>query len=408
VSLRLVVLGGSGASTPELFDALAAWPGGVERRPPLTVVLVGRSAAKLELVAAECRRRVAGLTGERLEVQSSTDRQRALDGAGVVLDQVRVGGLEARAFDETFPWAFGIPGEETMGPGGMANALRTLPVLRQTWQEIAEWAPDPLVVNLTNPAGIVHQAARREFDLRIVGACDSPVAHVRAIAVRLGRPIERVTSRYVGMNHVGWYVPEDRTEIGTLADLAVGQDPEAVAVQEAVGAPYVRYYIHPDRILTTQRAAAETRAAALQRLETDMLGGYERAEPATVRRGAAWYGLAIVPYLDAWLHGSAGPLIAGVANEGRLEGVPDGAMVELPVVVATPGAAALPLEPVPLPPFPAALLAAHAAYETLTVDAILGGSTRRSLVRALLANPLVTSLDQAARLVDAILAGSPR
>ena len=141
--MRLVVLGGSGSSTPELFDALADWPGGVERRPPLEVVLVGRTLEKLYVVVGACRARIG--SGPQLTVSGEADRRRALEGADVVLNQVRIGGYSARAFDESFPWQAGIPGEETMGPGGFANAVRTVPALRATRREI--------VGNLQSPDG---------------------------------------------------------------------------------------------------------------------------------------------------------------------------------------------------------------------------------------------------------------
>ncbi len=397
--MRIVILGGSGASTPELFDALAAWPGEIERRPPLNVVLVGRSATKLELVAKACRGR-APIDGPAISVGWTTHRRAALDGADVVLNQVRVGGLAARRFDESFPREFGLPGEETMGPGGFANALRTVPVLRAAWQDVAEIAPGALAINLTNPSGIVVAAARREFDLSIVSVCDSPVSHTAAIATRLGRSLERVRRRYFGMNHVGWYVPEKPEELVTLADLAIGLEPQDVEIHGAVGAPYVRYYVHPDRILASQ-SGQTTRAEALVGLETALLDAYAADRTDGPQRGAAWYGLGVVPLLDAWTNGAAQVVIAGTVKQPM-----GGEMVEGPVLAPMPGRLQ-PLEPVALPALPAALLGAHAAYERATVDAILAGSPRVALVRALLANPMVVDTDRAERLVDAILLGSP-
>ena len=158
-SVRLAVLGGSGASTPELMDAIADWPGGPDRRPALDVVLQGRSRRQAGRswrtpVGAACQPRPMTST-----VRTETSLDRALEGADVVLIQVRVGGLDARIFDETFPRAFGLPGEETMGPGGFADALRTVPAMADTWDRLAERAADAFIINLTNPSGIVTQAA---------------------------------------------------------------------------------------------------------------------------------------------------------------------------------------------------------------------------------------------------------
>lgn len=403
--MRLVVLGGSGSATPELVDAIAGWPGGVERRPPLTVVLQARSAEKLELVAAEARRRAAAIVdGAPMVVEAETDRLIALEGADAVVDAVRIGGLTARSFDETFPRAFGIPGEETMGPGGFANAVRTVPALRPAWEDVATVAPAALLVNLTNPSGIVVAAAEREFGLRVISMCDSPETHGAAIAGRLGRPVAEIRARYLGMNHCGWWVPETDGALAATADLATGQDREAVEAQGAVGAPYVRYYVHPDRILASQLAASETRAEQLQRLEQTLLAGYADGTGDLPRRGAAWYGSAVLPLLDAWWNGSTEPLIVGFRNDERLPDLPAAVTTEGPATFPSPGTMT-PLPSPALPGLPAAILAAHAHYEALTVDALAAGAPRHLLVRALLANPLVTTWDQATGLVDALLAG---
>jgi len=405
--MRLVVLGGSGSATPELADALTTWPGGIDRRPPLEIVLQGRSAERLEPVATETRRRLAAAPGgPPITVETSTDRRAALAGADVVVDAIRVGGLPARAFDETFPRAFGIPGEETMGPGGFANALRTVPALRETWSDVAIAASTALIVNLTNPAGIVVAAAERETGLRVVSMCDTPATHCAAIADRLGRSVGEVRGRYLGLNHLGWWVPASAAELAATADLAMGIDPDVVAMHGAVGAAYVRYLAHPDRILAAQLAAPETRAHQLQRLDAELRDGFSRGADRLPRRGAAWYSRAVLPLIDAWLHGSEVPLTVGLRNDGRVPGLPSSVTTEGPVTFPAPRT--MESQPVPsLPEIPAALLAAQAAFEELTVGAILAGSPRHLLVEALLANPMVATEEQAAGLVDAILAGSP-
>ncbi len=404
---RLVVLGGSGASTPELADALVDWPGGPTRRPPLAVVLHGRSADKLALVAEAFRDRLGAAGGARIDVETTVDLERALDGADAVLNQVRIGGLAARAFDESFPRAFGIPGEETMGPGGFANALRTVPVLASTWEAVARHAPQALVVNLTNPSGIVVAVAARTTGLRPVSVCDSPVALAAGIAGRLGRPLTEVRAQYLGCNHAGWWVAADEGELEVVAGLATGVSAEEVMTAGALPAPYGRYYLRPDRIAAAQ-ANSPTRAEQLQDLEARMLDAYARGSgEIPPRRGAAWYPLTVVPLFDAWWNGSVVPEILGLVADGSVPGFPAGVVVERATDVTVPGSLVPRPAPV-LPALPAAILAAHAAYEALVVEALSTGAPRRALVRALAANPMVRDLDRAAGLVDAILAGSPR
>jgi 6-phospho-beta-glucosidase len=399
--VRLVVLGGSGASTPELFDALRAWPGGDARRPPLEVTLVGRSRSKLELVASAARLRVAKVPNFRLA--TSTDRAAALAGADVVLNQVRIGGLDAREFDETYPRRHGLPGEETMGPGGFANALRTVPALRPAWEDVARIASEALVVNLTNPAGIVVQAARREFGLDVVEVCDSPISLCAAVAHAYAMPEGAARRRYLGMNHVGWWIPADGDTATPIASLANGVTPGVVDAYQALPGPYVRYYASPGRVAREQ-ADGPPRAAVLRGLEAAILSAYGRGTADAPPRGAPWYRLAVVPLLDAWTNGSDEPLIAGrPSSDPRL---PPDSVVESAWIVRS-RRFRLAGDPPSLPALPQAILELHAAYERLVVDAILAGSPKGALVRALAANPMVRDVEVATELVEDVLATSP-
>ena len=412
--MRLAVLGGSGASTPEFMDALAAWPGGPDRRPALDVVLQGRSTAKLALVADACRRRLpVGTT--RIRVLAETDMDRALDGADVVLIQVRVGGLDARRFDETFPHAFGIPGEETQGPGGFANAMRTIPTLAATWDRIAARAPGALVINLTNPSGIVTAATIRHAGLNVVSVCDAPVSFVEAISSATGRAAADVRAGYVGMNHAGFWAAPDPESLAAVASSTSGVDPEDVAVLGALPTAYLRFYLHPDRQLATQLASTESRTQVLKRLEGEMLGQYAQGvDPsAQSRRGAVWYGLVIVPLLDALVHGSDDTFILGLPDARDVPWASPRAIVEIPTRVGAGGT--FHREQVAhLPASATDLLARHATYEALTAEALAGATDPRALaprrdalIGALAANPMVPTADLAERLVDAIFAESP-
>lgn len=404
--MRIVVLGGSASATPELADALADWPSGVDRRPDLELVLYARSAERLAIVAGETQRRTEGLDGAPITVRTTTELGAALDGADVVLNAVRIGGLTARVFDESYPHRHGLPGEETMGPGGFANALRTVPVAVGLWSEVTRLAPDALKINLTNPSGIVTAAAEHELGQRIFSVCDSPVVFCDKLGDRLGLVGDEVRRRYLGMNHIGWWVPPDDVTLEMVADMVTGQELAAVRSQGAIGAPYVRYYVHPNRLLAAQLEVGETRAQQLQRLEAELLAGYASGSSELPRRGAVWYGTAVLPLVDAWFNGSSRVLTLGLRNDGRLPGLPDDVVTEGPVRIASPGAAES-LEVAELPPLPASLLAQHATYEALTVRACLPGATRDDRVAALMSNPMVPSYDVAEGLLTDIESGSP-
>src|SRR5262249_47224204 len=151
---KVALLGGSSAFTPALARDLAA-----AAPPPIALHLWGRSPARLELVRRACSR-----FGERvpLAVRATTRLEEALEGASVVVQQVRVGGAAARDHDESFPLPFGIPGDEGIGPSGLAAAIRSAPVLRRLAGPIRARAPDAVVLNLTAPLGPTTACLREE------------------------------------------------------------------------------------------------------------------------------------------------------------------------------------------------------------------------------------------------------
>src|SRR5260221_3229464 len=329
-AVRFVVLGGSAPATVQLIDALAEWPPESARRRPagLDLVLSGRSQERLANVASAARLRAAQL-GLAVTVTTETDRSRALAEADVVLNQIRPGSLEQRSADESFPRQFGIPGEETLGPGGFACAVRAVAGLRPVWADAASHCPGALLINLTNPAGIVTQAARIGFGLDVISVCDSPLDLLAAAADRLClADATRLRARYVGMNHVGWYVPESGAELERLAGLVAGLDPDLARLHGALPGPYLRYYAHPDRMLAAQQGRP-TRADQLRELARSALEKFGRGElPAAWQRPAPWYSLAVVPLIDAWTGGPGPPPHPGLPHPRRVALLRPDAVVE--------------------------------------------------------------------------------
>jgi len=393
--------------TPQLARALAFEPDLEDSR--LELRLVGRDTRKLDLVVAAADR-AAARGSASVSVTGTTDVDQALTGADIVVNQIRPGGLAGRAFDERFPRALGLPGEETMGPGGFANAWRTLPAVEEIFARCQEVAPAATVLNLTNPAGMVHQVAKRA-QLDMLTLCDSPVTLARVAAAAAGVGAESVVPRYIGTNHGGWLtglgvgdedvLPEalERTEV--LASHA-GVDPELIRRLRAVPNPYLRYLYYPERQLAVQSAKRRVRAEELLDLESEALDAFERdRDPAEIadKRVAVWYTECVSPVVGALVSGRPLLTIAGVTNGELVPWLPPETMLELPVQLG--GDSVHPSKPDELAPESAALLLENATYESLAVEAILTGD-RSGSVRALAANPMVTSIDVAEAAVTAI------
>ena len=404
---RLTILGGSSVAVPELIAAVAPH---MHSGRELTINLHGRDATKLGLVGQVCQRMAEAVPG--LQVEMTTDLHAALAGADYVLNQVRVGGLEARAYDETFPHHWNIPGEETVGPGGVANALRTVPVVLELCRAIEQAAPHSVLISFSNPSSVVQRAITRRTSLRVIGLCDAPDTMHRTVARALSTPPAEVHTRYVGMHHFGWITSAQVAGVERLPDVladgwpctSLGLDPAIGRITGTLPHPYFRYFFHPDRMLEKQRKSTQPRARELQALEGELLAAYaahsgSEKPPAVARRSAIWYEVVVVPTLVGLAFGEPVRLAVNIANDGLIDALPDDTIIE--VTAAIVGGEIRPVEPRQLPPAMLGLLQANAAYEHTLVEAILNQSPDL-LLTALLMNPLVPSYDVAHAILDEI------
>jgi 6-phospho-beta-glucosidase len=408
--VKVTVVGGASTYTPELVDGF----GRLQQLLPVDeLALCDPAADRLEVVAGVSRRILARL-GQGGRLTHGTDLERAVDGADVVLLQLRVGGQAARAVDETFPLRCGCVGQETTGAGGLAKALRTVPVVLDIAERVRRRAaPDAWIVDFTNPVGIVTRALL-DAGHRAVGLCNVAIGNQRAIAAHLQVDESSVVLDHVGLNHLTW---TRRVEVGGRdvlpALLAEGAEPLAARS----GLPldllrrlqlwpsyYLRYFYEHDAVVEEQRASP-SRAEQVADIERQLLVTY--ADPATdekpallARRGGAFYSEAAVDLVASLTADRDDVQVVNVRNAGTLPFLADDAVVEVPGRVGAHGAAPLPVEP--LDPLLAGLVGHVSAYEELALDAALHGGRER-VFRALLAHPLVGRHTVADRLTDLLL-----
>jgi 6-phospho-beta-glucosidase len=411
--VKLAVIGGGSTYTPELADGLG------RLAPQVTeLVLVDPDEGRLAAVGPVSAR-IMRARGHQAAVRWTTDADDGLDGAAAVLIQLRVGGQAARDRDETWPLDFCCVGQETTGAGGLAKALRTVPLVL----EIAELArrraaPGAWLIDFTNPVGIVTRALL-DAGHRAVGLCNVAIGLQRYFAALLGVPPESVSLDHVGLNHLTWEraVLVDGTD--RLPELIAGRRDEIAAHVESaayvlaahgfVPSYYLRYYYAHDAVVTEQRAAG-TRAAAVAAIEAELLRLY--ADPALDKkpellgqRGGAFYSEAAVALLASLLAGTGDTQVVNVRNGGTLGFLPDEAVIEVPAVITADGP--VPVPAAPLPPLLRGLVGHVSAYEELAVDAALRGGRQR-VADALLAHPLIGQADLAERMADRLIAENQR
>ncbi|HEY6040760.1 MAG TPA: 6-phospho-beta-glucosidase, partial [Anaerolineae bacterium] len=205
--MKVAVIGGGSTYTPELVN------GFLERIHsfPLTELwLMDISQERLDIVGGFAQRMVEA-RGTPFRIVLTTSQHKAIRDASYVTTQLRVGMMAARREDEYLGLRHGLIGQETTGVGGMAKALRTIPVILNIARDIRELAPGALLVNFTNPAGLNTEALNRYApDVAAVGVCNVPIHTTMNILKRLdaqGMPVDasRAELDTLGLNHLSWH-----------------------------------------------------------------------------------------------------------------------------------------------------------------------------------------------------------
>jgi 6-phospho-beta-glucosidase len=413
--MKLAVIGGGSTYTPELVDGVAR----LARDVKVTeLVLVDPDQARLDVVGPVSAR-IMRRHGHPARLRWTASLDDGLDGAAAVLLQLRIGGQAARQRDETWPMECGCIGQETTGAGGLAKALRTVPVVLDIAERARRRASaDAWIIDFTNPVGIVTRALL-DAGHRAIGLCNVAIGFQRTFAGLLGVEPERVALDHVGLNHLTWEraAVVDGTDAlpGLLADhaddiaLHTGLPASVLADLKAVPSYYLRYYYAHDAAVAEQRDQP-TRAEQVAGIERELLRLYadpslDRKPDLLTHRGGAFYSEAAVALLASLVSDARDRQVVNVRNAGTLPFLGDDAVIEVPAVVGCGGAE--PAAVAPLAPLLRGLVAHVSAYEELAVDAALRGGANR-VRAALLAHPLVGQYELAGRLTDLLIAENAR
>ena len=428
--MKLAIIGGAGVRTPLLVHGLTA-----SDVPISEIALFDPDTARLDLMAPLARERANGV-----RVTTASTPAAALDGASFVFTSIRVGGIERRARDEQISLDHGIVGQETVGPGGFAMAVRTIPHMVRYAREVERHAPEAWIVNFTNPVGIITQAVRTSTGARIIGICDTPTELFEEAAHALGVPSRECYFDYLGLNHLGWI--REVYHLGTPVLHRLWEDPERLASVYRVPlfdtellqslrllpTEYVYYYYRARQAYENIRRSGKSRGAVISALNEQLFRDLASAEANGVRlyenylaaRDAGYMqlesGAAVPRKASPWsaltgydkialsvvraIHFNTGAIIPlNVSNRGNIPELEDADVVEIPCAVNANGA--LPMHVGSAPAQVRDLLTRVKAYERLTVRAGLSGDPAHAR-DALAANPLVNDEALARRLVDAL------
>ncbi len=418
--MKIAVIGGGSTYTPELVN------GFLSRRARLTLQelwLMDIDLERLNVVGGFAERMVKA-AGQPFKVILSSDQKKSIAGADYVITQLRVGQMPARRGDEYLGRRHGLIGQETTGVGGMAKALRTIPVVLKIAQDIRETAPDALLLNFTNPAGLITEALSRYAPhVRAAGVCNVSITTKMDILERLeqliGKPIdpERAQLNTLGLNHLTWHrgLTLDGEEMwprlfpAYLEALRREADPEwDVPTLEALGMLpnyYLHYFYYTDKMLRAQEKWPPSRAEQVMEIERNLLREYGdpglTAPPADLmKRGGAYYSTLATQLIDSHANDLGQVHVANVRHDGAVRSWPADWVVEMPVRVDRQGLHPLNADPLPAVCF--GLISQIKMYELLTVEAAVHGD-RKAAYQALLTHPLGPRANQVQAVLDDML-----
>lgn len=425
--MKIAIIGAAGVRTPLLIYGLSE----VARTVSISeVALWDIDSARLAVMS-----KVSRAMAKRSQLQAKLDLcsspEEALEGADYVITSVRVGGIEARVKDETIALAHGLVGQETVGAGGFACAMRNLAVMLNYARLIERIAPKAIVVNFTNPVGIISQGLLNHTEVNVIGVCDTPLETFEFIAAALGRNPFELEFDYLGLNHLGW-VRSVRTKSGEDLLPTILASPDLIRkcyrhalfpadfIQKLGLLPteYLYFYYFPDIAYGNTKRTGQSRGEAISHMNRELLQRLSDAPEAKLievyehylrERNASYFSIEasagrapkggqelysqfsgyerIAALVLEGLNSQSSTWIPlTVRNHGALEDLEASDAVELPCAVSSAG-----VTPRHVGRAPAAvrdLLQKVKEYERLTVQAAVNHSAAAA-VSALVRNPLV-------------------
>ncbi len=419
--MKIAVIGGGSTYTPELVNGFLDR---IKSLPLTELWLMDIDLQRLEIVGGFAQRMVAA-KGDPFKVVLTTDQRLAVKGATYVTTQIRVGHMPARVADEYLGLRHGLIGQETTGIGGMAKAMRTIPVLLKLAKDMEELAPGAMLVNFTNPSGLVTEALQRYAPaVPSVGVCNAPIGMKMQIVKELEKssgkeiPLESAELNTLGLNHLSWHrgFTVDGEDVwpqvltAYIAELKAEAEPEwdprTVENLGMIPNYYLQYYYQTDHKMDcTEKKWPPSRGEEVIEIEKNLLKEYadpNLSEPPAdlMLRGGAYYSTVATQLLNAHYNDMGETHVVNVRHNGAVPGWPADWVLEMPAKVDRKGIHPLPAEP--LPPACFGLLAHVKAYELLTVEAAVHGD-RQAAYQALLAHPLGPKADQVQDVLDDLL-----
>ncbi|MDL2233112.1 6-phospho-alpha-glucosidase [Ruminococcaceae bacterium OttesenSCG-928-L11] len=363
---------------------------------------------------------------------ATTDPAEAFTDVDFVMAHIRAGGLPMREKDEKIPLKYGVVGQETCGPGGIAYGMRSIPAVIRLIDYMETYSPHAWILNYSNPASIVAEATRvLRPDSRIINICDMPIAIKKSFSDILGIPESDFVERYYGLNHFGWWTEiHDKAGNDLMPALKEhtrqwGYGPAATEsgnplLEEAswmdtfrktkdihavdpdtLPSTYLKYYLFPDYVVSHSNPDFTRANEVMAHREKNIFAECRRiAEAGTARDTtieAGEHAEFVVHLARALAYNTYERMLLIVPNNGAIANVDPTAMVEIPCLVSKRGYE--PLSIGTIPTFQKGLIEQQVSSEKLVVEAYIEKSYTK-LWQAITLNKTVPSASVAKQILD--------
>lgn len=363
----------------------------------------------------------------------TTDPKSAFTDVDFVMAHIRVGLYEMREQDEKIPLKYGVVGQETCGPGGIAYGMRSIPGVLEILDYMETYSPQAWMLNYSNPAAIVAEATRRlRPTSKIINICDMPVAIEGIFADILGMSSRKeMNVRYYGLNHFGWWtsitdkagndlMPALKKHVAEQGYCSPKEDFQHKAPSwietfkkakdifaldpETLPNTYLKYYLHSDYVVEHSNPEFTRANEIIVGREKEVFDKarhiVEQQTAKETRFHAGAHATFIVDLASAIAFNTQERMLLIVENNGAIANFDETAMVEVPCLVGSNGPEPLAMGKIPL--FQKGLMEQQVAVEKLVVEAWIEHSYQK-LWQALTLSKTVPSASVAKQILDDLI-----
>ncbi len=285
--MKISILGGGGTRTPLLVKGFLT----MEEKLGLEEISLMDIDEERLLLIKKVLDEISRETGEKVRLTYTLDIKASIDNASFVVCAIRVGGEKLRILDEKIPLSFNVLGQETMGPGGFAMAVRTIPVVLKIADQLNEVNPEAWLINFTNPSGIITQSLVSHSPLKkVVGICDAPSYLQKVIAYFMNKKEEDIFLDYFGLNHFGWikgvYV-DGKDLLPSILNLITKTPdfekitrfpPDLLTLIKMLPNPYLYYYYFKNEATKNLIMAEKTRGEIIKEMNDELFSSLKESK----------------------------------------------------------------------------------------------------------------------------------